>query len=60
MFNPYQIDHMRDLARIPVHELCVCGWYRRDECEEGHMEEHCNHKARVAERQARERQDDKS
>ncbi|KKL09372.1 hypothetical protein LCGC14_2566540, partial [marine sediment metagenome] len=57
-FNDEQIDHMQSLALIPMHELCVCGWYRREECEGGYMEEHCNHRARVAERQAREREDD--
>jgi hypothetical protein len=57
-FNDEQLGYMRDLARIPTHKLCVCGWYRREECEGGYMEKHCGHRAKVAERQARERQDD--
>ncbi len=58
MFNDEQLGYMRDLARIPHYRLCVCGWYRREECEGGFMAKHCNHRKKVAERQARERQDD--
>ena len=58
MFNQEQLDYMKHLSRTPNSELCVCGWYMRKECEGGYMEEHCSHYAKVAERQAHERQDD--
>lgn len=33
MFNPEQLEHMRDLAAIPPTERCWCGWGRVGTCD---------------------------
>ncbi len=58
MLNADQEAYVRYLDSIPPHQLCVCGWNLRKDCEGGYMEKHCTHKTKVLARLARERGDD--
>lgn len=32
LFNEEQQEHMRELAAIPKHKLCACGWELKKNC----------------------------